>query len=188
MAGVEFAARPKRGDAGYRGAPAVVVSIRKQPGADTIAVTGQIEAALQEIQKTVPTGVSVTNVQFRQASFVETSIGNLRSVLLEAAIVVAVILVLFLLDVRATAISLTAIPLSILVTVVVFHAFGLTINTMALGGLAIAIGELVGDAVVDVENILRRLRENAALPEPGPVLEVVVAASRRCAPASSTRP
>jgi HME family heavy-metal exporter len=99
-------------------------------------------------------------------------------VLLEAAGVVAVILILFLMNVRATAISLTAIPISILTTVLVFYAFGLTINTMTLGGLAIAIGELVDDAVVDVENILRRLKENRALPEPRPVLEVIAAASQ----------
>jgi heavy-metal exporter, HME family len=178
VARVEFAARPKRGDAGYHGAPAVVVSIQKQPSADTLAVTAGIEAALAEVQRTLPPGITATNVQFRQAGFIETSIENLRPVLVEATVVVAVILILFLLDVRATAISLAAIPISILVTVVVFRLMGLTINTMTLGGLAIAIGELVDDAVVDVENILRRLRENAALAAPRPVLEVVAAASQ----------
>lgn len=178
VAQVDFAPRVKRGDAGFQGKPAVIVSIQKQPGADTVDLTGKIEAALGEIQKTLPQGVSATNLQFRQATFIETSIGNVKQVLLEAAAVVAVILILFLMNARATAISLTAIPIAILVTVVVFHAFGLTINTMTLGGLAIAIGELVDDAVVDVENILRRLKENRELPDPRPVLEVIAAASQ----------
>jgi heavy-metal exporter, HME family len=178
VATVEFAARPRRGDAGYRGGPAVVFSVQKQPGADTIGVTRAVEAALAELQPTLPPGLDASRMQFRQADFIATSIRNVETVLLEAASVVAVVLILFLLNLRATAISLVAIPVSVLATVVVFHAFGLTINTMTLGGLAIAIGELVDDAVVDVENILRRLRENAALPAPRPVLEVVAAASQ----------
>ncbi|MBM1174974.1 efflux RND transporter permease subunit [Microvirga arabica] len=178
VAHVDFAPRVKRGDAGFQGKPAVIVSIQKQPGADTVDLTGKIEAALAEIQKTLPQGVSATNLQFRQATFIETSVDNVKRVLLEAAAVVAVILILFLMNVRATVISLTAIPISILVTVLVFNAFGLTINTMTLGGLAIAIGELVDDAVVDVENILRRLKENRELPDPRPVLEVIAAASQ----------
>jgi heavy-metal exporter, HME family len=178
VAAVEFAPRVKRGDAGYRGAPAVIVAIQKQPNADTVSLTRRIEAALAEIQKTVPAGVSANNVQFRQATFIETSIVNLQRVLLEASIVVAIVLFAFLLNVRATVISLLAIPISILITVLVFRAFDLTINTMTLGGLAIAIGELVDDAVVDVENILRRLRENRLLPDPRPVIEVIVAASQ----------
>jgi HME family heavy-metal exporter len=178
VAQVDFAPRVKRGDAGFQGKPAVIVSIQKQPGADTVDLTDKIEAALAEIQKTLPQGVSATNLQFRQATFIETSVDNVKRVLLEAAAVVAIILILFLMNVRATVISLTAIPISILVTVLVFNAFGLTINTMTLGGLAIAIGELVDDAVVDVENILRRLKENRELPEPRPVLEVIAAASQ----------
>src|SRR5262249_15470142 len=159
----EFAPRVKRGDAGYNGKPAVIVSIQKQPGADTVTLTRRIEAALQEIQRTLPAGISATNVQFRQATFIETSIHNLERVLLEAAAVVALVLFVFLMKARPTFISLTAIPISILITVLVFNTFGLTINTMTLGGLAIAIGELVDDAVVDVENILRRLKENQTL-------------------------
>ncbi|MBO1905289.1 efflux RND transporter permease subunit [Microvirga sp. 3-52] len=178
VAQVDFAPRVKRGDAGFQGKPAVIVSIQKQPGADTVDLTGKIEAALAEIQKTLPQGVSATNLQFRQATFIETSVDNVKRVLLEAAAVVAIILILFLMNVRATVISLTAIPISILVTVLVFNGFDLTINTMTLGGLAIAIGELVDDAVVDVENILRRLKENRELPEPRPVLEVIAAASQ----------
>jgi HME family heavy-metal exporter len=178
VADVAFAPAVKRGDAGYNGRPAVIVSIQKQPGADTVDLTRRIEATLASIQKSLPAGAKADNIQFRQATFIETSIGNVRRVLLEAAAVVAGVLVLFLMNVRATLISLTAIPVSVLVTVVVFQALGLTVNTMTLGGLAIAIGELVDDAVVDVENIIRRLRENRERPEPQPVLEVVAAASQ----------
>lgn len=178
VAHVDFAARVKRGDAGFNGAPAVIVSVQKQPGADTVALTGRIEQALAEIQRTLPEGVSATNLQFRQATFIETSVRNVQTVLIEAAVVVAVVLILFLMNWRATFISLTAIPISVLVTILVFDAFGMTINTMTLGGLAIAIGELVDDAVVDVENIIRRLRENSASATPRPVLAVIAAASQ----------
>jgi HME family heavy-metal exporter len=178
VASVDFAARVKRGDAGYRGKPAVILSIQKQPGADTVTLTNQIESELQVIQKTLPAGISATNVEFRQASFIEASIGNLNMALVEAAVVVALVLIVFLMDVRATMISLTAIPLSIVMTLIVFHVMGLTINTMTLGGLAIAIGELVDDAVVDVENILRRLSENRTRSAPRPVLEVIAGASQ----------
>jgi len=178
VARVEFAARPRRGDAGQGGSPAVIFSVQKQPGADTITVTRAVEAALAELQPSLPPGLDAARVQFRQADFIAASIANVETVLLEAAAVVAVVLVLFLMNLRATAISLVAIPVSLLATVVVFHTFGLTINTMTLGGMAIAIGELVDDAVVDAENILRRLRENAVLALPRPVLEVVAAASQ----------
>ena len=178
VAQVDFAPRVKRGDAGFQGKPAVIVSIQKQPGADTVDLTARIEQALADIQRTLPDGVSATNLQFRQATFIETSVDNVKTVLVEAAVVVAVVLILFLMNWRATFISLTAIPISILVTVLVFAAFGLTINTMTLGGLAIAIGELVDDAVVDVENIIRRLKENRTLAVPRPVLEVIASASQ----------
>ncbi len=178
VASVEFAARVKRGEAGYQGKPAVIVSVQKQPNADTIELTKRIEAVLEAMQATLPQGVSADNVQFRQATFIETSIANLKSVLIEATAVVAVVLFLFLMNWRATVISLTAIPVSILTTIVIFSLFGLTINTMSLGGLAIAVGELVDDAVVDVENILRRLRENRERAKPRPVLDVVAAASQ----------
>jgi HME family heavy-metal exporter len=178
VAAVDFVAKTKRGDAGYQGQPSVILSVQKQPGADTIAVTKAVEAALRDIQRTMPKGIAVTNIQFRQATFIETSLANLKRVLIEAAAVVAVVLLLFLLNWRATAISLMAIPVSILVTVVVFQVFGFSINTMTLGGLAIAIGELVDDAVVDVENIIRRLRQNREQPHPKPVLEVIAQASQ----------
>ena len=178
VAFVDFAARAKRGDAGYNGKPAVIISVQKQPAADTVRLTRDVEAALKDMQRTMRAGVSITNVQFRQATFIETSISNVKRVLIEAAVVVALVLFIFLMNGRATLISLTAIPISILITVLVFRAFGLTINTMTLGGLAIAIGELVDDAVVDVENILRRLRENSASLTPQPVLEVIAQASQ----------
>jgi HME family heavy-metal exporter len=177
VARVDFAPRVKRGDAGYMGNPAVIVGIQKQPTADTITLTRAIETQLASIQKTLPQGVTADKVQFRQATFIETSIANVQRVLVEAALVVAVVLFLFLMNVRATAISLTAIPISILMTVLVFKAFGLSINTMTLGGVAIAIGALVDDAVVAVENILRRLKENSAKPEPLPALAVIARAS-----------
>ena len=177
VADVAFAARVKRGDAGVGGAPAVIVSVQKQPGADTVKLTGEIEKALKELTRSLGNGVKADQLLFRQADFISTSIGNVKNVLFEAAVVVAVILFLFLLNVRTTLISLTAIPLSLLVTVLVFKALGLSINTMTLGGLAIAIGELVDDAVVDVENIFRRLRENRQLANPRPLLDVVADAS-----------
>ena len=181
VAGVDFAPAVKRGDAGFNGRSAVIVSIQKQPGADTVELTRKIEAALDSIQKTLPPGVNAKNIQFRQANFIETSIAQRRSASsMEAIVVVAVVLFAFLLNVRTTVISLTAIPVSILVDRDrrLPGLAGLSINTMTLGGLAIAIGELVDDAVVDVENIIRRLGENREEADPRPVLEVVAAASQ----------
>jgi HME family heavy-metal exporter len=177
VARVEYGPRFKRGEAGVDGQPAVILAIAKQPGADTIRLTRAVEAALSELQAGMPRGVVADRIKFRQADFIAQSIANLQQVLAEAFIVVAVVLFAFLLNTRTTFISLTAIPLSILLTAIVFAAFGLSINTMTLGGLAIAVGELVDDAVVDVENILRRLRENAARAIPVPVMQVVVTAS-----------
>ena len=177
VAAVEFAPRTKRGDAGYRGRPAVVLGIQKQPAADTIALTREIERALPELQKSMPKGVQIENVQFRQATFIERSISNVQRVLLEALAVVAVVLFLFLLNWQTTFISITAIPVSIAVTLIIFQLLGLGINTMTLGGLAIAVGALVDDALVDVENNLRRLRLNRAAKHPRPALEVVIAAT-----------
>ncbi len=175
---VGFAPRLKRGDAGYQGQSAVIVSVEKQPDIDTVKLTREVEAALSEISATLPAGVKADQALFRQANFIETSIGNVQKVLAEAIVVVAIILFVFLLNTRTTAISLTAIPVSILVTAIVFHLLGLSINTMTLGGLAIAIGELVDDAVVDVENIFRRLRENREKGNPRAVFDVVVSASQ----------
>lgn len=178
VATVSYGARLKRGEAGYMGRPAVIVSVEKQPGIDTLRLSAEIERAMSELGRTMPKGITVDNIVFRQASFIETSIRNVETVLLEAIVVVAAVLFLFLLNVRTTVISLTAIPVSLLVTAIVFHVLGLSINTMTLGGLAIAIGELVDDAVVDVENIFRRLRENREQGNPRSVFDVVVGASQ----------
>jgi HME family heavy-metal exporter len=177
VANVEFAPKVKRGDAGYMSKPAVVVSVEKQLNVDTVQLTRQITQVLAELEPSLPSGVKANEIIFRQASFIENSIQNVERVLFEAALVVAVILFAFLLNWRTTAISLTAIPVSILTTAIIFKLLGLSINTMTLGGLAIAIGELVDDAVVDVENIFRRLRENREQGNPRSVFDVVVSAS-----------
>lgn len=178
IAEVSFGARLKRGEAGFMGQPAVIISVEKQPAIDTVKLSAEIERAMTELNKTMPPGIKIDNIVFRQANFIETSISNVKTVLIEAGVVVAIILFLFLLNVRTTFISLTAIPVSILATAIVFYLFGLSLNTMTLGGLAIAIGELVDDAVVDVENIFRRLRENRAAGNPRTTFDVVVAASQ----------
>ena len=178
VASLDYAARVKRGDAGYMGKPAVVLTIQKQPNADTLKLTSDIEVALIDLKRVLPKNITTIDVLFRQASFIKVSIDNVLRVLVEALVVVAAVLFLFLLNWRTTAISLAAIPISVLITVIVFHLFGLTINTMTLGGLAIAIGELVDDAVVGVENVFRRLRENKAKPEPLPVLPIIADASQ----------
>jgi HME family heavy-metal exporter len=131
-----------------------------------------------EMGKRLPQGVERPQFLFKQANFIEASVNNVEEALRDGAIIVAIILFLFLANFRTTFISLTAIPVSLLITALVFHYFGLSINTMTLGGLAIAIGELVDDAVVDVENVLRRLRENRSLPNPRSALEVIAAASK----------
>ncbi|WP_291850927.1 efflux RND transporter permease subunit [Bradyrhizobium sp.] len=177
VADVEFAPKVKRGDAGYMSRSAVIISVEKQPNVDTVRLTRQITQALEELAPALPSGVKADEIIFRQATFIENSIRNVERVLLEAALVVAVILFAFLLNWRTTAISLTAIPVSILVTAIIFKLLGLSINTMTLGGIAIAIGELVDDSVVDVENIFRRLRENREQGNPRSVFEVVVSAS-----------
>ena len=162
IAEVTFAAAPKRGDAGYEGKPAVILGIQKQPTADTIALTKSIEEALVGLKASLPAGMEAPRVTFRQASFIEASITTLQGKLIGASIFVAVILFFFLGTLRPTLIALTAIPVSIFITALVFKYFGLSINTMTLGGLAIAIGGLVDDAVVGVENVLRRLKEDRA--------------------------
>jgi len=177
VAGVAFAPAIKRGDAGFNGAPAVILSIQKQPTADTVDLTQRLEGALAGMRQGLPAGVLAPQVIFRQADFIEASLGNLQAKLLLAACLVAAVLFFFLGNLRTMLISLTAIPLSILIAVLVFRWFGLSINTMTLGGLAIAIGELVDDAVVDVENILRRLREASARGTPFSVRDLVVKAS-----------
>lgn len=158
VADVTFAPAIKRGDAGFEGKPAVILGIQKQPTADTITLTRTIEAALGDLTKSLPAGMEAPRVTFRQASFIEASVTTLQGKLIGASVFVAVILFVFLGTLRPTLIALTAIPVSIFITGLVFKYFGLSINTMTLGGLAIAIGGLVDDAVVDVENIMRRLK------------------------------
>ena len=177
VAHVRFAAAMKRGDAGYNGAPAVIVSVQKQPAADTVQITRAIESALQDLQQGLPVGLAAPEVLFRQADFIEASIGNVTEALRDGAIMVAIVLFAFLLSARTTMISLVAIPLSLAVTALVFRLLDQSINVMTLGGLAIAIGELVDDAVVDVENILRRLKQNRAQGNPLSTLEIVRRAS-----------
>ncbi|HJT80306.1 MAG TPA: efflux RND transporter permease subunit, partial [Chthoniobacterales bacterium] len=167
----------KRGDAGVNGQPAVILSVQKQPGADTTELTRQLENELQKIQSGLPEGVTIHSGIFRQSTFIENAIGNVEAALRDGAILVVIVLFLFLLNFRTTFITLTAIPLSLLVTALVFRYFGVSINTMTLGGFAVAIGELVDDAIVDVENVFRRLRENRQLPNPRPALEVIYRAS-----------
>ena len=162
VAEVTFAAATRRGDAGFEGRPAVILGVQKQPAADTIALTAAIEQALAGLKTSLPAGMETPRVTFRQASFIEASITTLQGKLIGASVFVAVILFFFLGTLRPTVIALTAIPVSIFITVLVFRYFGLSINTMTLGGLAIAIGGLVDDAVVGVENVLRRLKADRA--------------------------
>jgi HME family heavy-metal exporter len=162
VAKVTFAPAIKRGDAGLNGQPAVILGIQKQPDADTVKLTEKVEAAIEELKKGMPPGMGEPKVTMRQANFIETSVDTLRGKLLAASAVVAVVLYFFLLNIRTTLISLTAIPVSVMITVLVFRYFDLSINTMTLGGLTIAIGGLVDDAVVGVENVLRRLKMDRA--------------------------
>ena len=175
LAEVKFAASFKRGDAGFGAKPAVIISVQKQPNADSVKLSAQIEQALASLSKSLPPGVSKPQLSFRQADFIEASIGNVKEALRDGAIMVAIILFLFLMNVRTTLISLIAIPLSLAITVLVFKSMGLSINVMTLGGLAIAIGELVDDALVDVENVLRRLKEKQPKSVPD-IIRVIAAA------------
>ncbi len=177
VAQVRYAPANKRGDASYGGSPAVIASVQKQPGADTVKVTEALEVALGELDQGLPHGVGKPRVLFRQADFIEASIGNVAEALRDGAIMVAVVLFAFLLSARTTLISLLAIPLSLAAAALAFRYLGLSINVMTMGGLAIAIGELVDDAVVDIENIQRRLKQNRLLPDPLPALQVVRRAS-----------
>ncbi|WP_137937345.1 efflux RND transporter permease subunit [Chitinivorax sp. B] len=176
VAEVKFAAAFKRGDAGFDGRPAVIVSVQKQPGADTTQLTRDIDQALVELTRSLPVGISKPSISFRQADFIEASIDNVAEALRDGAVMVALILFLFLMNVRTTLISLTAIPLSLAITALVFKGMGLSINVMTLGGLAIAIGELVDDALVDVENVLRRLKQQKPVGEVA-IVKVIAAAS-----------
>lgn len=177
IAQVKLGAQVKRGDGGVNGRPSVIISVQKQPGASTVDLTAKVEAMLNQIRETLPKGVTINPDLFRQANFIEASVRNVAEALRDGGILVAIILFLFLLNFRTTAITLTAIPLSFVISALVFKIFDLNINTMTLGGLAVAIGELVDDAIVDVENVFRRLRENRHAAQPKSVLRVVFDAS-----------
>ena len=174
------AQQPKLGLASEKGKPAVLVTVTKQPETGTLELTAKIEEALKDVQKNLPPDVKLSTDTFRQARFIESSISNVKSSLYEGAIFVVIVLILFLANVRTTIISLITLPLSILISILTLNWLGMTINTMSLGGLAIAIGSLVDDAIVDVENVWKHIRANKALPKDRrrPILDVVFDASR----------
>jgi CzcA family heavy metal efflux pump len=152
---------PKIGDASLKAKPAVLITIAKQPGTNTIELTKKIDEALVELAKTLPADIEINSEIFRQADFIQASVSNIQKALIEGSIFVVIIMFLFLMNFRTTIISLIAIPLSLIVSIITLKYLGLTINTMSLGGMAIAIGSLVDDAVIDVENVFKRLKENA---------------------------
>jgi CzcA family heavy metal efflux pump len=179
VATVREGAAIKRGEGSHNARPAVIIGIQKQPAVNTLELTKRIEATLDDIQRALPQGMQIHKDLFRQADFIEQSLRNLFTAFAEGAALVIVVVMLFLMNIRAAAITLLALPLSLVAAVIAMDRFGLTINSMSLGGLAIAIGELVDDAIIDVENVVRRLRENAARPEGErvPALDVVYHAS-----------
>ena len=181
IADVQVGAKlPKLGTASERGKHAVLLTVTKQPATSTLELTDKLEASLQDLQKNLPADVKVSTDIFRQSRFIESSIGNVQKSLLEGGIFVVIVLFLFLANVRTTVISLVTLPLSLIASILALHYMGFTINTMSLGGMAIAIGSLVDDAIVDVENVYKRLHENRLKPagEQLPILEVVFNASK----------
>ncbi|HOY56632.1 MAG TPA: efflux RND transporter permease subunit [Verrucomicrobiota bacterium] len=170
---------PRRGEACANGKPAVLLGLSKQPGANTLTLTRELDRALDELEKKMPAGMALNRHVFRQATFIEVAISNVKEALLEGIVLVIAVVALFLANLRASFITVLAIPLSLVAAVLALQALGQTVNTMTLGGMAIAIGALVDDAVIDVENVFRRLRENALLPEDQrrPSLDVVLSAS-----------
>ena len=177
IATVEVGAQPKRGDGSINAHKGVIMTVQKQPGASTIEVTKRIDELARRLKPRMPEGVELKEDLFKQSYFIENSINNVKEALLDGSAIVAVVLFLFLLNLRTTFITLTAIPLSFVLTAVIFKIFGLSVNTMTLGGLAIAIGELVDDAIVDVENVFRRLKEAKRKGEIKNPLSVVYLAS-----------
>ena len=164
VADVKEGAALKRGEGSRNGKPAVIIGVQKQPGANTIEVTQRLDRELDALQRELPAGLDIDRRIFRQADFIQVAVDNVITALRDGALLVIAVVILFLANLRAAAITLTAIPLSLAAAVLVLRGFDATINTMTLGGLAIAIGALVDDAIVDVENVVRRLRENAAMP------------------------
>jgi len=185
VADVALGPAPKRGTAADRATPAVVISVQKSPGTNTLTLSAEVDKVLDDVEKSLPAGVILNRKVFRQTNFIQRSVDNVVKVLKEATIIVAVILILFLLNVRTTVITLTALPVSLAVALLGLWWFGLTVNVMTLGGLAVAIGVLVDDAIIDVENVFRRLRENAAKPEGErrPFVDVIFDASNEIRPA-----
>lgn len=177
VAEVKFGGPIKRGDGSFNGKPAVILSIEKQPGSSTLTVTDEALKAIDEIKASLPANIHINTDVFQQKNFIINSITNVEEALRDGFILVIIILFLFLLNFRTTIITLTAIPLSLIITAIVFKLFGISINTLTLGGLAIAIGELVDDAIVDVENVYRRLKENWVSDNPKPLLKVIYEAS-----------
>src|SRR5262245_30507969 len=177
VADVAIAPAHKRGDGSFNMRPAVVATIQKQPHANTLDVTQRIEATLAGMKAGLPADVSIDTRAFQQADFIERAVGNVKAALIEGGVMVTIVLFLFLWNFRTTLISLTAIPLSLVAAVVVLAWFGFGVNTMTLGGLAMAIGQFVDDAIVDVENVFRRLKENAQLTTLEPATTVVFRAS-----------
>jgi HME family heavy-metal exporter len=180
VADVQLGASPKRGTASDQGTSAVVVSVQKSPGTNTLALTEQLDGVLDQVEKTMPNGMVLNRDPFRASRFIERSVNNVMRVLVEASVIVGIILVLFLLNIRTTLITLTALPLSLALALLLLWASGLSLNVMTLGGLAVAIGELVDDAIIYVENIFRRLKENESKPtaQQRTMLEVIFSASR----------
>ncbi|HKG80392.1 MAG TPA: efflux RND transporter permease subunit, partial [Pyrinomonadaceae bacterium] len=177
VATVQAGAALKRGDGSFNMQPAVVATIQKQPNANTLEVTEQIETTLATLKATLPPDVTIDTKAFQQADFINRAVGNVRTSIVEGGIMVTIVLFLFLWNFRTTFISLTAIPLSLIAAILVMNYFGISINTMTLGGLAIAIGALVDDAIIGVENVFRRLKQNAHAPTPAPLIDVVFRAS-----------
>ncbi len=177
VAEVKYGAAVKRGDASINGKSAVILTVEKQPGANTVELTEEVEKALAELQVSLPKDVKLNPNIFQQKHFIVNSLTNVEHALRDGFILIVIILFLFLLNFRTTIITLTAIPLSLVITAIVFKMFGISINTLTLGGLAIAIGELVDDAIVDVENVFRRLRENRLSEVPKPTMRVIYEAS-----------
>ncbi len=181
VADVQMGAKvPKMGVASVSGRPAVLLTVTKQPSTSTLQLTEQLDSAIAELHPSLPADVKVNTQLYRQQNFIDSSLSNIKKSLIEGGIFVVLVLFIFLMNARTTFISLFTIPLSLLVTMLVLHAMGLTLNTMSIGGMAIAIGSLVDDAIVDVENVFKRLRQNALLPEAERQsrLEVIFHASR----------
>ncbi len=185
VAEVTLGPAPKRGTAANQGLPAVVLTIQKSPGTNTLLLTESIDKSLDQIEKSLPEGIAINRDVFRQSHFIQRSVDNVVKVLLEATVIVAVILIMFLLNVRTTIITLTALPLSLAVALLTMNWLGLTLNVMTLGGLAVAVGVLVDDAIIDVENVFRRLKEHAARPleKRRDSVEVIFDASNEIRPA-----